>query len=54
VIKHLDLDRFVKLDFVIFLDEAAERGKIQRNEFLRKGLFSPSEEIHLAGFCLSQ
>ncbi len=36
------------LDFAIFLDEDAERGKIRRSEFLRKGIFYPSEEIHIA------
>jgi len=30
------------LDFAIFLDEAFERDKLRRNEFLRKGLIPPS------------
>ena len=37
------------LDFAIFLDEDAERDKIQCNEFLKEGYFYPSKEIHLAG-----
>ena len=41
---------FCNLNFAIFLDEDAEVGKIRRNEFRRKGIFYPSEEIHLAGW----
>ena len=36
------LKRKSEIDFVTFLDDYAERGKIERNEFLRKGIFYPS------------
>ena len=44
---------WLQLDFAIFSDKDAGRGKVQRIEFRRKGMIYPSEEIHLAGHSLS-
>ncbi|OGN55447.1 MAG: hypothetical protein A2796_00065 [Chlamydiae bacterium RIFCSPHIGHO2_01_FULL_44_39] len=42
------------LDFVHFLDKAAERGKIQLKKFHRKGKIYPSEEMYYAGCNISR
>ena len=47
------VNRYLYLDFANFWTKIRERGKPQRNEFRRKGLFPPSWEIHLAGERLS-
>ena len=44
---------FLILDFAQFLDSSSERSFLQLNEFLGRGINTPSGEIHYAGVCSS-